>query len=78
MKRPLDVTPHLGAPAPGRSAVMAQGLVGSEILKIAADIRAAVARGDKVANLTVGDFSTKEFRIPEALEKRIAQAYAAG
>ena len=77
MKR-LDVTPHLGAPAPGRSAAMAQGLVGSEILKIAADIRAAVARGDKVANLTVGDFSPKEFRIPEALEQRIAQAYAAG
>ena len=78
MKRPLDVTPHLGAPATGRSAAMAQGLVGSEILKIAADIRAAVQRGDKVTNLTVGDFSPKEFRIPEALEKRIAQAYAAG
>jgi len=78
LKRPLDVTPHLGNPAPGRSAKMAHGLVGSEILKIAADIRAAIARGEQVTNLTVGDFSPKEFRIPEALERRIAQAYEKG
>jgi aspartate aminotransferase len=57
---------------------MAGGLVGSEILKIAADIRAAVAAGEPVTNLTVGDFSPKEFRIPEALEKAIARAYADG
>jgi aspartate aminotransferase len=78
LNRPLDVQPHLGSAAPGRSAAMAQGLVGSEILKIAADIRAAIARGEKVANLTVGDFSPREFRIPETLETRIAEAYAAG
>ena len=80
MSAPLDVSKHLGSPGPGpgRAAGMAQGLVGSEILKIAADIRAAVARGDQVANLTVGDFSPREFRIPEALERRIVEAYAAG
>ncbi|MEP7029156.1 MAG: aminotransferase class I/II-fold pyridoxal phosphate-dependent enzyme, partial [Candidatus Eisenbacteria bacterium] len=78
MSAPLDVSKHLGPPDPARTASMAQGLVGSEILKIAADIRAAVARGEQVANLTVGDFSPREFRIPESLEKGVAQAYAAG
>jgi aspartate aminotransferase len=82
---PLAITfgdaPRASAPhsAPGaRASDNATGLIGSEILKIAADIRAAVARGDKVTNLTVGDFSPAEFRIPAALESRIAAAYAAG
>ncbi len=57
---------------------MAGGLIGSEILKIAADIRAAVAAGARVTNLTVGDFSPKEFRIPQALEQAITRAYASG
>ncbi len=78
MSEPLDVSQHLGSLGPGRAAGMAQGLIGSEILKIGADIRAAMARGEQVANLTVGDFSPREFRIPEALERRVAEAYAAG
>ncbi len=57
---------------------MAGGLIGSEILKIAADIRAAVAAGARVTTLTVGDFSPKEFRIPQALEQAITRAYASG
>jgi aspartate aminotransferase len=78
LNRPLDVAQHFGEGGPGRAAAMAQGLIGSEILKIAADIRAAAARGEKVTNLTVGDFSSREFRIPEVLERKIAEAYAAG
>lgn len=78
MTRPLDVSPHFGGSGPGRASEMAQGLIGSEILKIAADIRAVMARGENLANLTVGDFSPCEFRIPEALERRITEAYAAG
>jgi aspartate aminotransferase len=78
LNRTLQVAPHVGGGGPGRAAEMAQGLIGSEILKIAADIRAAVARGEQVANLTVGDFSPREFRIPESLERRIGEAYAAG
>ena len=57
---------------------VARGLVGSEILKIAADVRALVASGRQVCNLTVGDFSPAEFRIPAALESAIAKALAAG
>jgi aspartate aminotransferase len=57
---------------------MARGLVGSEILKIAAEIRAAQAGGKKIANFTVGDFSSKEFPIPDKLRDGILRALAAG
>jgi len=57
---------------------MAGGLVGSEILKIAAEIRAVVASGRAVCNLTVGDFSPSEFRIPEFLEAKIEEALQRG
>jgi len=67
-----------GATPAGRVSANAAGLIGSEILKIAGDIRAAVARGDKVTNLTVGDFDPAEFRIPDALLERITAAYARG
>src|SRR5258706_3089988 len=57
---------------------MARGLIGSEILRIASEIRAAQARGDKICNLTVGDFSSKEFPIPVALREGVLGALAAG
>jgi aspartate aminotransferase len=57
---------------------LAQGLTGSEVLKIASEVRALMASGRSVANLTVGDFSPTEFRIPQLLEKLIADNLAAG
>jgi len=57
---------------------MATTLVGSEILRIAAEVRAMQAEGRPVLNLTVGDFSPKQFRIPRPLEEGIARALAAG
>jgi aspartate aminotransferase len=57
---------------------MARRLIGSEILKIAAEIRELVAAGDKVLNLTVGDFSSKEFPVPAELAAGISQAIAEG
>jgi aspartate aminotransferase len=57
---------------------LAQGLVGSEVLKIAGEVRTLVASGRSVANLTVGDFSPTEFRIPKRLETLIGEALAAG
>lgn len=68
------VRPVEGAP---RVSSIAAGIVGSEILKIAADIRALVAKGQKICNLTVGDFDPKQFQIPEALQKGIVAAYDA-
>jgi aspartate aminotransferase len=57
---------------------LARGLVGSEILKIAGEIRALTEKGLDICNLTVGDFAPKQFRIPKKLEQLIAEALAAG
>lgn len=56
----------------------AHSLVGSEILKIASEIRAMVAAGKTVCNLTVGDFNPKYFPIPTVLMEEIHNALAAG
>jgi aspartate aminotransferase len=55
-----------------------RGLIGSEILKIAADIRELKAAGRAICNLTVGDFDTRYFPIPQALSEAIAGAYERG
>ncbi len=57
---------------------MASALVGSEILKIAADIRELVRQGGSVCNLTVGDFSPKQFPIPAGLASGVIAALGAG
>ncbi len=54
---------------------VALGLVGSEILKIAASVRALQAKGHKVCNLTVGDFLPSQFPIPRILQSAITRAY---
>jgi aspartate aminotransferase len=61
-----------------RLSSLAASLVGSEILKIAADVRALAAGGREICNLTVGDFSPAEFRIPAALEQGIVDALREG
>ncbi len=68
----------VGADPKQRISRMAAGLVGSEILKIAADIRAMVREGKKICNLTVGDFDPKQFRIPKKLESGIRDALEKG
>jgi aspartate aminotransferase len=57
---------------------LARGLVGSEILKVAAEIRTLTEQGRDICNLTVGDFSPREFRIPKKLEELVTAALAAG
>ncbi len=64
-----------GAP---RVSAMAAGLTGSEILKIAGEIRAMVRGGTRICNLTVGDFDPAQFPIPAALRDGIAKALAHG
>ena len=73
----LSVDLESGDPRRGLSQ-MARGLVGSEILKIAAEIRAKQAAGAQICNLTVGDFSSKEFPIPKALLDGTMRALQAG
>lgn len=61
-----------------RISAMAFGLVGSEILKIAGEIRALVAEGRPVCDLTVGDFNPRHFPIPPRLSTEVRAALEAG
>ena len=57
---------------------LARGIIGSEVLRIAAEVRALVAAGKPVCNLTVGDFDSRQFAPPERLVEGIRNALAAG
>src|SRR5438067_11872296 len=69
----------LDGPDPRRGlSGMARGLIGSEILRIASENRTAITAGQKIANFTVGDFSSREFPIPHKLRDGTLRALAAG
>ena len=76
------MTAHLMTPPAVGSArrvgLVADALHGSQILRIAADIRALVAAGSQVCNLTVGDFDPAIFPIPAGLTRRIVESLSAG
>lgn len=55
-----------------------RGLVGSEILKIAGEIRKMTRAGREICNLTVGDFNPSYFPIPEGLLLGIQRALSDG
>ena len=57
---------------------LANDIHGSAILQIAADVRALKSQGAEIIDLTVGDFSSKQFRIPRELEDGIVDALRAG
>ena len=57
---------------------MAAGLIGSEILRIAGEIRALVAAGQRICDLTVGDFDPRQFPIPDVLRDATSEALARG
>jgi aspartate aminotransferase len=57
---------------------LSRGLIGSEVLRIATEVRALIASGSPVCNLTVGDFDSKQFAPPESLVAGVARALAAG
>ncbi len=57
---------------------LAQGLTGSEVLRISGEIRALITKGDPVCNLTVGDFDAREYPAPAALLDGIATALREG
>src|SRR5688572_17551392 len=65
-------------PPASRVSRMAAEVVGSEILQIAAEIRARKARGARICNLTVGDFDPAQFPIPEELRREIVRALDEG
>lgn len=62
----------------GRVSANAASLVGSEILKIASQMRALRASGRAICDLTVGDFDPRQFPIPERLRAAVAGALERG
>lgn len=54
---------------------MAENLIGSEIIKLAGEIRELMAKGEKIYNYTIGDFDPKIFPIPAELKQAIVEAY---
>ena len=74
----LELGPLFGPVRDDTVGTMARGLQGSEILRIAGEIRELVAQGRQVCNLTVGDFDPRYFPIPAQLGEGIAAGLAAG
>lgn len=57
---------------------MAQNLIGSEIIKVAGEVNAMIAKGEPICNLTIGDFNPSIYPIPEELRQGITKAYEQG
>ena len=57
---------------------MAENLIGSEIIRIAGEINDKIKKGEKVNNMTIGDFDPQVFPIPEELTNFIIEAYKEG
>ncbi len=57
---------------------MANGMERSRILSIAASVRELIAQGKEVAPFTVGDFSPKQFAVPDTLIEGIIDAVREG
>ncbi|MBW6481593.1 MAG: aminotransferase class I/II-fold pyridoxal phosphate-dependent enzyme [Vicingaceae bacterium] len=68
----------LKQPTNQQVSVMAENLIGSEIIKLATEVKAKIAQGEKIYNLTIGDFDSAIFPIPEELKNEIIQAYHDG
>ena len=59
----------------GTLSKLAETLIGSEIVRLGADIKEKMTKGDKIYNFTIGDFDSSVFPIPEELKKDIIYAY---
>ncbi|WP_431137133.1 pyridoxal phosphate-dependent aminotransferase [Psychroserpens mesophilus] len=54
---------------------LAEGLKGSEIIKIAGEVNALKAEGEIIYNQTIGDFDAEIFPVPQELKEEIIAAY---
>jgi aspartate aminotransferase len=71
MPTTLNSTDHMVAE-------MAETLIGSEIIKQSNDVNEKIKKGEKIFNLTIGDFDPQVFPIPTALLDEIVEAYKKG
>ncbi|MBL7921078.1 MAG: aminotransferase class I/II-fold pyridoxal phosphate-dependent enzyme [Bacteroidia bacterium] len=56
---------------------LAENIIGSEIIKLAAEVNEKIKQGEKIYNLTIGDFNPHEFPIPTELKQFIIDEYIA-
>ena len=68
------IAPAAVAPEP-RLSHLAETLIGSEIVKLAGEIKEKIRQGQRIYNFTVGDFDPQIFPIPKELEFEIIEAY---
>jgi aspartate aminotransferase len=61
-----------GAP---QVSTLAQHIIGSEIIKLAAEVNEKIKQGEHIFNYTIGDFNPKIFPIPAELKKFIIEEY---
>ena len=54
---------------------LSETLIGSEIVKLGAEIKEKIRHGERIYNFTVGDFDPSIFPIPKELEDAIVEAY---
>jgi aspartate aminotransferase len=54
---------------------LAENIIGSEIIKLAGEVNEKIKQGEKIYNMTIGDFNPKEFPIPAELKQYIVDAY---
>ena len=55
--------------------LLAETLIGSEIVSLGAAIKEKIRQGNKIYNFTIGDFDSSVFPIPKELENEIIDAY---
>lgn len=54
---------------------LAHGIIGSEIIKLAGEVNEKIKQGEKIYNMTIGDFNPKQFPIPAELKQYIIDEY---
>ncbi|MBL0146034.1 MAG: aminotransferase class I/II-fold pyridoxal phosphate-dependent enzyme [Chitinophagaceae bacterium] len=54
---------------------LAETLIGSEIVRLGAEIKEKIKQGNKIYNYTIGDFDSSVFPIPQALEEEIIKSF---
>jgi aspartate aminotransferase len=78
MSKPVPTALTFAPLAPESLSTLARGMIGSEVLRIAAEVRAAIAAGREIHNFTVGDFDPREFPLPDRLREGVKAALDAG
>ena len=62
----------------GKLSMLAETLIGSEIVKLGNEIKERKRQGEFIYNYTIGDFDSSIFPIPKELEDEIVSAYRDG